>query len=40
MKKITLALCACAFALTGLLASCSNESTSVNYIDRENTWNT
>jgi len=35
MKKITLALCACAFALTGLLASCSNEApvTSVNYID-------
>lgn len=33
MKKITLALCACAFALTGLLASCSNESTSVNYVD-------
>lgn len=31
MKKITLALCACAFALTGLLASCSNEATSVNY---------
>lgn len=26
MKKITLALCACAFALTGLLASCSNGS--------------
>lgn len=34
MKKITLALCACAFALTGLLASCSNESTSANYINR------
>ena len=35
MKKITLALCACAFALTGLLASCSNEApaTSVNYTD-------
>lgn len=35
MKKITLALCACAFALTGLLASCSSEApTSVNYTDR------
>lgn len=36
MKKITLALCACAFALTGLLASCSNESTSADYIYRNN----
>lgn len=31
MKKIALALCACAFALTGLLVSCSNESNSSNY---------
>lgn len=38
MKKITLALCACAFALTGVLASCSNEAASANYIDRTNTY--
>lgn len=35
MKKITLALCACAFALTGLLASCS--SGSKDYIDLSET---
>jgi len=35
MKKITLALCACAFALTGLLASCSNGSK--DFIDASKT---
>lgn len=39
MKKITLALCACAFALTGLLASCSNEApSSVNYVNKNSTY--
>lgn len=38
MKKITLALCTCAFALTGILASCS--SGSKDYIDLSETSST
>ena len=39
MKKITLALCACAFALTGLFVSCSSGTTDyINYTNSSATY--